>query len=304
MSPPDFTFRTLFERFLGKGAMAYLLHLRPAEWPTMSAHFLLGTLLAKGWPLAKGSFSAWVIFVVLMNGGTLALNSAFDQDEGDIGYLKAPPKPPKYLAHFGYGLLTASLLWSLVFIRVKPGGHYFFEIVMTCVLMSVLYSVPPIRLKARAGWDLLINCGGFGFFTPMAGWVFTGRGLEPALISLCIGFGLLFAALYPLTQIYQVEEDTSRGDRTLVIRLGVGRSLSYAILATLSAHLWLAQACLKAHANPAYLLLSLGAWLGVLIPWRLRWARVTAPQAEAGMYRGLAAWAITDLSVLILLWPR
>ncbi len=304
MKLPKFALRILFEKLLGKELMAYLLHLRPLEWPIMTAHFFLGTLLAAGWPLAKGSFSAWVIFVVLMNGGTLALNSAFDQDEGDIGYLKAPPKPPKYLAHFGYVLLAASLGWSLVFIRVKPGGHYFFEIVMTCVLMSILYSVPPIRLKARAGWDLLINCVGFGFFTPMAGWVFTGRGLESALMSLCIGFGLLFAALYPLTQIYQVEEDTARGDQTLVIRFGVGTSLTYAIIATFSAHFWFAWACLKAHANPLYLLISLVAWLGLLIPWRLRWQKISAPQAEAGMYRGLAAWAITDISVLVLLWPR
>ncbi len=311
MKPPEFTIRRLFEKLLGKELMAYLLHLRPTEWPIMTAHFFLGALLAKGWPAfttgavgVNGSFAAWTIFVVLMNGGTLALNSAYDQDKGDIGYLKAPPKPPKYLAHFGFVLLAASLVWSMVFIRVKPGGHYFFEIVMTCVLLSILYSVPPIRLKARAGWDLLINCVGFGFFTPMAGWVFTGRGLEPVLMSLCIGFGLLFAALYPLTQIYQVEEDTQRGDQTLVIRFGIDRSLTYAIIATLSAHLWFAQACLKAHANPLYLLISLAAWLGLLIPWRLHWQKVSPQQAESGMYRGLIAWAITDLSVLVLLWPK
>ncbi len=308
MRPPEFLTRRLFEKLLGKELLAYLLHLRPTEWPIMTAHFFLGTLLAIGGSAftskAKASLIAWAIFVALMNGGTLALNSAFDQDEGDIGYLKAPPKPPKYLAHFGFTLLAGSLAWSMVFIRVKPGGRYFFEIVLTCVLLSILYSVPPIRLKARAGWDLLINCVGFGFFTPMAGWVFTGRGLEPVLMSLCIGFGLLFAALYPLTQIYQVEEDTQRGDQTLVIRFGIGHSLTYAILATLSAHAWFAQACLKAQANPTYLLISLAAWLGILVPWRLRWQKVSAQQAEAGMYRGLAAWAITDVSVLVLLWPR
>ena len=283
MKPPEFTIRRLFEKLLGKELMAYLLHLRPTEWPIMTAHFFLGALLAKGWPAfttgavgVNGSFAAWTIFVVLMNGGTLALNSAYDQDKGDIGYLKAPPKPPKYLAHFGFVLLAASLVWSMVFIRVKPGGHYFFEIVMTCVLLSILYSVPPIRLKARAGWDLLINCVGFGFFTPMAGWVFTGRGLEPVLMSLCIGFGLLFAALYPLTQIYQVEEDTQRGDQTLVIRFGIDRSLTYAIIATLSAHLWFAQACLKAHANPLYLLISLAA--------QSRWA--SGRESESTSVRG------------------
>ncbi len=39
-----------------------------------------------------------------------------------------------------------------------------------------------------------------------------------------------------MTQIYQVAEDSRRGDHTLMIRLGVGRSLLLALLAALSAH--------------------------------------------------------------------
>ncbi|HEU4952713.1 MAG TPA: UbiA family prenyltransferase [Holophagaceae bacterium] len=297
--------RALAERVVGRRALPYLLHLRPAEWPIMTAHFFLGTCLAVGaaWPWAWAA-AGWALFVVALNGGTLALNSAFDQDEGDIGYLKNPPPPPRRLALFGYLLLAAGFLGSMAFTAIKPGGHYFFEIMMTCVLMSVLYSVPPIRLKARAGWDLLINCLGFGFFTPMAGWVLTGRGLERGLVDLCVGFFFLFAALYPLTQIYQVAEDTQRGDQTLVIRMGVGRSLTYAVLAALVAHLWFAQAALRAGRNPVFLVISLVAWLGLLLPWRARHARMSDAEHESGMYRALAAWAVTDLSVLILLWPR
>lgn len=297
--------RAFVEKLVGRKALPYLLHLRPAEWPIMTAHFFLGTFLAIGWPWPWGrALLAWFLFVIALNGGTLALNSAFDNDEGDIGYLKNPPPPPKRLAAFGYLLLAMGLFGSLAFAPIKPGGHYFFEIMMTCVLMSVLYSVPPIRLKARAGWDLLINCAGFGFFTPMAGWVFTGRGLEKGLLDLCIGFFFLFAALYPLTQIYQVAEDTKRGDQTLVIRMGVARSLTYAIFAAVVAHLWFVQAALHEGRNPVYLIISLVAWIGILIPWRLRWTRMTDPEHEKGMYRALAAWAITDISVLILMWPK
>jgi chlorophyll synthase len=195
-------------------------------------------------------------------------------------------------------------------------------------MMSVLYSVPPIRLKARAGWDLVINCLGFGFFTPMAGWAITGKPLTAPVVDACVGFGFLFAALYPMTQIYQVAEDSARGDQTLVIRMGVGRSLTCAIGAALVAHLWFLQSVLKDHhtpievfvmtaqgvcvqgtfpkggPSPAFLAFSLLAWLAVLVPWRLRWSRWTDGQHEAGMYRGLLAWGVTDLSLLILLWPR
>lgn len=309
MSLPKFAFRMVFEKLLGRELMAYLLHLRPLEWPIMTAHLLLGTLWATGFAAFgpggwKATLLGWFVFVVLLNGGTLAINSAFDKDEGDIGYLKAPPKPPKHLLHVSILLLAASLVLSLWFLRVLPKGKYFFEIVMTCVLMSVLYSVPPIRLKARAGWDLIINCLGFGFFTPMAGWAITGRPLTAAVVNACVGFGFLFASLYPMTQIYQVAEDTARGDQTLVIRMGVGRSLNYALGALLVSHLWFAWAVLKQGANPLFLGISLLAWLAVLVPWRLQWTRWTGAQHEAGMYRGLLAWAITDASLLILLWPR
>ncbi|HXC17363.1 MAG TPA: hypothetical protein VNV60_07985, partial [Holophagaceae bacterium] len=108
----------------------------------------------------------------------------------------------------------------------------------------------------------------------------------------------------PLTQIYQVVEDTKRGDQTLVIRMGVARSLNYAVFAAIVAHLWFAQAALHAGRNPAYLLISIVAWLGILLPWRIRHSRMSDPEHERGMYRALAAWAITDISVLILLWPK
>ena len=47
------------------------------------------------------------MWVVLLNGGTLALNSAFDNDVGDIGYLDAPPPAPAHLARWGFVLMFA-----------------------------------------------------------------------------------------------------------------------------------------------------------------------------------------------------
>jgi len=297
MGSSRFVLRAFFERILGRKLLAYLLHLRPLEWPIMTAHFLLGALLASGWALPwRATLLGWFVFVALLNGGTLAINSAFDQDEGDIGYLKAPPKPPEHLLTVSATMLAASTL--LGFLLPRP----FFWINLACVLMSVLYSVPPVRLKARAGWDLLINCVGFGLLTPLGGWALTGRPFTPAIIAASLGFAFLFATLYPMTQIYQVAEDSRRGDRTLVIRVGVGGSLALALGTMLLAHLWFAWGVLLLRRNPLPLLASLAAWLLVLVPWMARWRRWTDAQHEAGMYRGLVAWAVTDLSLLALLW--
>ena len=298
MGAARFRLRRAAERVFGPRAMPYLLHLRPLEWPIMTAHFLLGALLAtgRGLPL-KPSLLGWLVFVVLLNGGTLAINSAFDQDEGDIGYLKSPPKPPEHLLGFSTALLAASagLGWFLP----RP----FFWINLACVAMSLLYSVPPVRLKARAGWDLLVNCLGFGMLTPMAGWALTGRPFNTGILAVSAGFACLFATLYPMTQIYQVAEDQRRGDRTLVIRLGIGSSLFLALIAMLLAHACFAGGFLSAKRPILPLLLSAGAWLAVLVPWMLRWRRRSDAQHEAGMYQGLAAWAVTDLVILFFLWP-
>ncbi len=295
---PNYPIRAFFQRLLGPRALAYLLHLRPLEWPIMTAHFLLGTLLATGWALrAKPTLLGWLVFVALLNGGTLAINSAFDKDEGDIGYLKAPPKPPEHLLAFSSVLLAASA--GLGFLLPRP----FALLNLACVVMSVLYSVPPVRLKARAGWDLLINCLGFGLFTPLAGWALTGRPFDRGILWVSWGFAFLFAALYPMTQIYQVAEDGRRGDRTLVIRMGVGRGLALALMAALIAHLLFAAAVLALGRNPLFLGPSLAGWLGVLLPWLASWRTWTDRRHETGMYWGLGAWAVTDLSLLGLLWP-
>ncbi len=298
MTGSRFPLRRFFETIIGPRAMPYLLHLRPLEWPIMSAHFLLGTLLATGWTLsAQPTLLGWFVFVALMNGGTLAINSAFDQDEGDIGYLKAPPKPPEHLVAFSSWLLGASTL--LGFLLPLP----FALINLGCVVMSILYSVPPPRLKARAGWDLLINCVGFGLLTPLAGWALTGRPFTRPILLAAAGFAFLFATLYPMTQIYQVAEDSRRGDRTLVIQVGVGRSLGLALLAALAAHGFFLAGILALGRDPRFLIPSLLGWLALLLPWLRGWRTWTDQQHETGMYWGLAAWAVTDLSLLALLWP-
>jgi lycopene elongase/hydratase (dihydrobisanhydrobacterioruberin-forming) len=299
MAHPSFPLRTALKRLLGEEALAYLLHLRPMEWHIMTAHFLLGTFLAVGLQAPwKALLTGWFIFVFLLNGGTLAINSAFDNDEGDIGYLRQPPKPPRFRLQVSVAMLAASLLLGCLLPPVFAWSN------AVCVVMAVIYSVPPVRLKARAGWDLVINCVGFGLLTPMAGWGVTGLPLATGFVHVTIGFACLFGALYPMTQIYQIEEDRARGDRTLVIRLGEARSLWLAAGLAVLAHLCFLSGLLRSGRNPLPLLVSLAAWLGVILPWLRRWKTWSARQHEAGMYQGLIAWAITDVSLLAMLWPK
>jgi 4-hydroxybenzoate polyprenyltransferase len=298
--------RRLGYRLFGP-ALSYILHLRPSEWPIMAGHTVLGYLLAVGWSgasrglaLREGLFGL-LLWVVCLNGGTLAINSAFDKDEGDIGYLRRPPPPPSHLLGFSLVLLVGGQ--ALAFLLPLE----FVWAYAACFFLSLLYSVPPFRLKAVAGADWLINMWGFGTLTPYAGWAATGIPLTIPGLLLLLAFCPLFAALYPLTQLYQFEEDQRRGDRPLALRLGMKRSLDLAIGMTLVAFGLIGWAgALDGWTTGendllrwSGLLLALLIWLGVLLPWRAGFVNWTPDRHQLGMYRALAAWAATDLVVLL-----
>jgi 4-hydroxybenzoate polyprenyltransferase len=292
-------------RLLGT-RLDYLLHLRPAEWPIMAAHTAVGYLLAVGLSGAAAgerigpAVLGLVLWVVCLNGGTLALNSAFDRDEGDVAYLRRPPPPPRRLAEWSLALMAAG---QMVAFFLPLGFRLAYAL---CFLLSVLYSVPPFRLKAVAGADWLINMWGFGTLTPYAGWAATGEPVDPARRLVLLAFCPLFASLYPLTQIYQLEEDTRRGDRTLACVLGVGWSLDAALVTALLAFGLFGGAGLRAGWRAggedlwrwAGLALAALGWLAVLLPWRLRYARMTPAEHQRGMYLALGAWALTDAVVI------
>jgi 4-hydroxybenzoate polyprenyltransferase len=285
-------------RLLPGDLYSYLLHMRPAEWPIMAGHTVLGYILAVGWRGAGSgeqlgpAIFALVIWVVFLNGGTLAINSVFDRDEGDIGYLNAPPPLPRYLLHFSVAFLVGGQLLALML----PVG---FQIAYAiCFVLSILYSVPPFRFKAVAGVDWVINMWGFGTLTPYAAWAATGRPLDPGHGLVLLAFCPLFAALYPLTQLYQFDEDRRRGDRTLALILGMRVSLIVAMACTLIAFALFGWAGAVLQVRMWLLAIPLVIWLLVLVPWMGRFATWSPVQHQRGMYRALAAWAVTDLTVL------
>ena len=271
----------------------------------MAAHTAFGYVLAVGLAgamageHAMAALGGLVLWVVCLNGGTLAINSAFDRDEGDIAYLRRPPPPPRWLFHFGLAVMAAGQAGALLL------GSGFAIAYAACFLLSVLYSVPPARLKGVAGADWVINIIGFGALTPIAGWLATGVPLRPAETMAMLGFAPLFGALYPLTQLYQVDEDCRRGDRTFAVRLGLRASLAVAIGCVLLAFGVFAAAGWAAGWRAgdgawrwAILASALSAWLLLLLPWYRGAEAMAAARHQHGMYLALGAWALTDVAVI------
>jgi len=171
----------------------------------------------------KGIGGLFIILHFLIYPASNAFNSFFDKDEGSIGGLKNPPKVDRnvfYIAQIfdALGLLITYLIfpenWTLLFM------------ILVYVLVSRAYSHPLIRLKkypllswliagffqgAWVVWLVYIGLNNFDFSS-----ILKPQVLIPGFLSSAILWGS-----YPMTQIYQHEEDSKRGDRTLSIILGV-----------------------------------------------------------------------------------
>lgn len=274
----------------------YIRHMRLRAFPLVVAHFSAGALLAGEWRFTSQTIGQWIAGALLWAGlghsGTLALNSAFDRDEGDIGYLSDPPPVPRYLWLFGLALLALGAFGAAL---LPP---QFLLAYLACMAMSIAYSVPPIRLKAHAGADVLNNASGYGVLTLYGGWAALGREINPPILLILAGFFCLASAAYPLTQIYQYEEDLARGDRTLVIALGKRGALRWSLAFVVVAFAFLVAAVWQYRLTPGswVLVAAFATWLIVLLPWN---ARPEAYPGQRGMYRALSAWALTDLGVIL-----
>lgn len=289
---------------------------RPRQWPILSAQFAVGVALALppglALTLATGAlagaplFAGWLAWVVCLNGGTLAYNSAWDRDTAPVAYLRRPPQPPAWLA-------TAALIWmaagaALGAVAVSPG---FGAVAAVCLALSVAYSHPGPRWKSRPGLDLLTNMLGYGAGTTAAG-LLAGRAALPSgaptngasAVLFCLGFALLFGSFYPLTQLYQLEADRARGDRTLAARLGARTALTLALALGLLSLVSLQTALALAGRPLVWRILPAGAlflWLAHVGWWRWRTAAMSTGMQERAMYRALALWGAVD-GALVAAW--
>jgi len=271
----------------------YWLHLRPKSWAIVLCHFLVGYCVSGRLLESTSSLIlAAIAWVPCLNGGTLAINSVFDKDEGNIGYLKNPPPVPS-------GLLALSILLLIAGQGLALLVNAPFAIIYgAAFIMSLLYSVPPVRMKAIPGADLLINAAGYGSFTYLAGYLAVEDGLKSSIVLTAAGFFFLFSALYPLTQIYQTEEDRRKGDRTLTVIIGERRALVFSLVAAIIAFAFLFLAAFEHGIAYGAIILTLAAvaWFGILIHWLCKWPDYND---ERGMYRALWAWALTDIGIVL-----
>jgi 4-hydroxybenzoate polyprenyltransferase len=196
----------------------FSVYLMPVFWFGLSA--LGGTV-----PVGR-AVGVFVVLHLLAYPASNGYNSYYDRDEGSIGGLKAPPKVSEELIH---------LVWLFDVLAVLGAGllsPLFAGLVAVYLLVSKAYSYEGIRLKKYpflSTFVVVVFQGAFTFLMTQVGVGASGAALsEPTNLLLALVSTLFLCGSYPLTQVYQHQEDRQRGDQTLSLWLGLRGTFVFA----------------------------------------------------------------------------
>lgn len=270
-----------------------LIHLRLHFQILLAPIFLWGYFLAGGYP-DLDFWLAFIAFHLCLYGGTTAFNSYYDRDEGPIGGLEKPPPVVAALLPFslilqGVGALLAA--WV---------NLPFLVIYLLIFAMGFAYSHPRPRWKAHPLGGLATVGIGQGILASLGGW--TAAVPDLAAIDTLSWLGMIAASaitmgFYPLTQIYQVEEDLARGDRTFAAWAGPRGSFVYAITVMSLGAIALIYVIWQrlGPANAFLVALFYGGLLTFILQWALTY---DAHQILANFRRVMRIYMLTSLGFI------
>ncbi|UOQ52978.1 UbiA family prenyltransferase [Hymenobacter cellulosivorans] len=219
-----------YRRALPLLRIPFSVYLMPVYWFGLSAL-----------PRAVDGVRALGVFIVLhllAYPASNGYNSYYDRDEGSIGGLKQPPKVSEELIH---------LVWLFDALAVLGGwllSPLFAALVAVYLLISKAYSYEGIRLKKYpflSTFVVVVFQGAYTFLmTQVGAGADSSAILEPTNLLLALVSTLFLCGSYPLTQVYQHQEDRQRGDLTLSLWLGLRGTFVFAAVGLLSGALLLA----------------------------------------------------------------
>ncbi|MFV2176289.1 UbiA family prenyltransferase [Actinomadura sp. LOL_016] len=212
---------------------------RPAIWLVSLVPFYVGHLLATRWLVAGQDacvpptgecvravapvLTGLVVWGPLVWLAVLAINDAFDLD----GDLRNPRKgdTPLVEGRLGVrGALVAAHVTAAgalaVALTVRPA---FALVTLGFLVLGWLYSVPPVRLKDRPGFDVATNAAGVGGLALLAGWTVV-RPVDGFPWAMAAQGVLVATALYVPTTVTDYKADLASGYTTIAVRLGPRRA--------------------------------------------------------------------------------
>lgn len=193
----------------------FVLHLRwHYQLFILSGGFILGGFLSPDLD-ARWFVIQFLNVHLLLFGGATAYNSYWDKDEGPIGGLRHPPKMTQWM------WLGSLILQMIGLMLAIPQGSLYVSIFALSMLLFWLYSTPLARWKSRPIKSLIAIGISTGSNSVLLGYLAAGNSELPIPVLIAaLGVTLMVLSLYPVSQIYQREEDLRRGDQTFAVQHG------------------------------------------------------------------------------------
>lgn len=160
----------------------------------------------------------FVILHLLIYPASNGYNSYVDRDEGSIGGLEKPPMPTENLFYVTLILDIIALLSAFFLVSAA-----FFSCLLLYVLASRAYSARQIRLKKYPIWGFLVVAilqGGFTYYMSYLSITKSIPIVNATNIWIMAACTFQIAGVYPLTQVYQHEQDLADGVTTISYKLG------------------------------------------------------------------------------------
>ncbi len=158
----------------------------------------------------------FVVLHVLMYPASNGYNSYMDRDEASIGGVENPLPPTKQLFFLSIWMELIAVVTSFSM------GIFIGALALLYIIFSRLYSYRAIRLKRFAiiGFlTVVLNQGATVFLM-----VYAAASTQPLVTIPWLGMlisTLLIGGFYPITQIYQHEQDAKDGVQTMSMLLGI-----------------------------------------------------------------------------------
>lgn len=258
--------------------VAFLVHLRlHYQVFVLSGGYLLGGLYARR-PALEPFIIQFFVVHVLLNGGVTAYNSFWDDDDGPIGGVEHPPKMAPWMHHAAIVVQLAGLPFAW------RAGAVFTGLYVATMALSVAYSRKGPRWKGHPILSLVAVGIGTGTNTFWMGALAAGRAMDVELAVAGAGVALLLLSLYPVSQVFQIEEDASNGDRTFAVAYGLSGVRRWFAIAYPAGLAIVAFTLARVHLPIGVAVGALGA-IGGLIDARQLWALRGEPSEYKAVMR-------------------
>lgn len=112
-----------------------------------------------------------------------------------------------------------AILWIAALLLSLRFGWLFLLFILVSIVMGIMYSVPPVKLKGKPVLDTLANGIGYGMINFAVGWLVVSS-FEPSMFLRFAPYVLSISAVFINTTIVDIEGDRRAGENTTGVFLG------------------------------------------------------------------------------------